>query len=185
MGLLIFAGVMFTGCQQNVDIETDKVELSDGTWEIEYEEKESWKDRSFSYEAIDVDCTRETFGSATCKIENEKITFINLFSNSTEWIIYPDDVSLFVFDDELEYAKKEIRKGKVEGSFDEKTIIIKYNSVQSEKDIAELNTYYNSYYEFLSLDEGQFVIKTNKKKTEYEIIGTVERTSIKWTLKKK
>ena len=27
------AAVMFTGCQQNVDIETDKVELSDGTWD--------------------------------------------------------------------------------------------------------------------------------------------------------
>lgn len=179
VGLLIFAGVMFTGCQQNVDIETDKVELSDGTWDYtltaSFFTEKKWMTISGDVKITGTYEFNNGIGVLTNGLETENVTYKFSESASQDYI------------DNINAENK--AKGMILLSVDGKTYVYKYEEAYDSNEFAtaivgEIND---------MIKAQNAVVKTNKKKTEYQITFTEttdkedykDTTGYTLTLKKK
>ena len=160
LGLLLVAGALFVGCKQNVDIDADKIELSNGTWDITSEASGAYTQGALSgsiayisKEAIQVSGDKSTYLSVSQTI---KATFDCGSADAAA-------AAKAGFDEA--YAGNENAPSiSVSGS----KLIMSQTYTADAEDIEEMNKDENLVSEFGYLPEGATLTR-NKSKTEYKI----------------
>lgn len=162
IGLLFFSGLMFVGCQQNansksdnVEIETDNVELSDGTWDytlsITFFTEKKWMTISGNDKINGIYKFNNGIGILTNGSETGNATYKFSESASQNYI------------DDINAENKD--KGMTLLSVDGNSYSYKYDRAFDSNEtetasVGEINDF---------CKKNNAVVKTNKKKTEYKI----------------
>ena len=166
MGLLLVAGALFMGCQQNVDIDTDEITLSDGTWDTNLNCNASYSDQGFSIKiATDTD-EQYKVADKIATLKSSKTTY-------SYSVTLPDeatDAMVTAIKEKMELTKDDGETVTVKG----KTITVKSTETMSAEDIAQEKPF-TATLKKEDYPEGT-VFKANKKKTEYKITYSVAVT---------
>ena len=186
MGLLLVAGALFMGCQQNVNVDSDSIKLSDGTWDID-------GTTSYSYEISSIKYSFSYFTDYTIKVAEKKFTYKKASGGLSASYTVPDSVP----DSAMENYKKQVEEMyadeenvtiKVSG----KTITVKISESATDEEIAKMNEVEHEAGDFAETFPDGAVIKTNKKKTEYKVTYTIpaeneddHEAKVVYTFKKK
>ena len=160
-GLLLVAGALFVGCKQNVDIDADKIELSNGTWDITSEASGAYTEGTLSgsiayimKEAIKVSGDKFTYLSESQTIK------VTLDCGSADAAA----AAKASFDEK--YAGKEDAPTiSVSGS----KLIMSQTYTSDAEDIAAMNEDENLVSEFTGDFPEDATLKRNKSKTEYKL----------------
>ena len=158
MGLLLVAGALFVGCQQNVDIDTDEVTLSNGDWKMT-------QTSSFSFTDEDGDKNSISSGlSASIEVANKIFTFTAVTQNTSISITLESESAAQYLKSIWEANLEPDEKISVSG----KTVTIKSSYTLSDAEIAES---FGGRYNAEHVEKGfqGAKIKTNKKRTEYKL----------------
>ena len=164
-GLLLVAGALLTGCQQNVDIDTDEIKLSNGKWEMNSKvvETENGKTMGLSYES-----SQTTKGKSTFKVSGDDMEYLSGSTSLSGKIEFPADTN----DATIEFAKGMIEtmlpsgtELKQEGT----TFSYSYSATATEDDIKGQNEGNPKVSSMSKSLPKAARIQTNKKKTEYKI----------------
>ena len=160
-GLLLVAGALFVGCKQNVDIDADKIELSNGTWDIKAELTGAYTEGALSGSIAYI--MKEAI-----KVSGDKFTYL---SESQTIKVTLDCGSA----DAAAEAKASYDKAyagnenaptiSVSGS---KLIMSQTNDADAE-DIAAMNEDENLVSELVGDFPEDATLKRNKSKTEYKL----------------
>lgn len=161
LGLLLVAGALFVGCKQEANIETDKVELSNGTWDLVQKGTATVSEDGYSVSIS------ENY-NVTFKVADKLVTFTKgSYGMSMTWG--------FGSSEEAAALKPTIEKmfGGEEGvtvTASGSNVIVSASEDFDEEEIADMNKGELKASDFIdSYITDEAVIKTNKKKTEYLI----------------
>ena len=166
MGLLLVAGALFMGCQQNVDIDTDEITLSDGTWDYN-------KTTTVAYEQTSIKYSWNYFSEGTFKIADKKFTYIKWSVGTSASFTVPDSTPDSYMD---EYKKQVEKMPSLSGAtvtVNGKTITAKYTKSATADEIAEMNEGDLVAGDFAEGLPDDATIKRNKNKTEYKVTYTI------------
>ena len=166
MGLLLVAGALFMGCQQNVDIDTDEITLSDGTWDANWNVSASYSDEGYKFKiATDTD-EQYKVADKIATLKSSKTTYSYSMTLPDE----ATDAMITAFKEQMELSKDDDETVTVKG----KTITVKSTETMSAEDIAKAKPT-SATLEKEDFPEGT-VFKANKKKTEYKVTYNVAVT---------
>ena len=165
MGLLLVAGALFMGCQQNVDIDTDEITLSEGDWSMNQNSSFTFTDEDGYKASISAGFT------ALITVEGDAFTFKSVTRESVFSVTCPSEA-------EANYLKAAWDLGKETGetvSQNGKTVTSKTSNKLTD---AELKEDFGGKYSAKNVEKGfdGAKLKTNKKKTEYKLSYKDTRT---------
>lgn len=167
-GLLLVAGAMLVGCKMEPNIDTNEIVLANGNWEMEYTAVETG-----TLEEGYPETTNMTV-KATVSISGDEITFVSMSQGGTQIVTFPETAT----DTEIQIVKGflEIYAATVGGTVtvDGKTITSTYPMRDcTEAEIAAMNIQKQKVSDWNDeCTKNNGVIKTNRKKTEYNISYT-------------
>lgn len=170
LGLLLVAGAMFVGCQQEANIDTNEVKLSDGKWDIvtsmSTKIKRGLYTGSLSYGS-----------SETINVSGDTYTYISYSMNQGVSFTLPegtDEKALTAFATAMTSGESDEGENKPTVLINGTTITITNSTTATAEEIEEMNEQEHKISEDYTseLPEG-VVIKTNKKKTEYIVTWVV------------
>lgn len=165
LGLLLVAGALFMSCQQNVDISTSEINLSDGTWAMTQTVSVSYTDEEIKYSV-------KSGFDANIAVDGDAFTFKSVTENSTFSATVPSGMSSI-----LAATKEKWEAEKEPGetiTIDGNTITSKVSRKLSESELKEdYGGKYNSKHVEKGFDGAE--IKTNKSKTEYKLTMNTTR----------
>ena len=169
-GLLLVAGALLTGCQQNVDIDTDELKLSNGKWEMNLKNTESFEgtEGGVSFKSSGTEKEKDTF-----KVSGDAIEYLSASGSGSGKIEFPADTDATI----LEFAKEMIAAGLPDGvelKLDGTTFSYSYTYTATEDDLKAKNDSNPKVSEIKFPKVAR--IQTNKKKTEYKISWETEST---------
>ncbi len=166
MGLLLVAGALFMGCQQEASISTDEITLSNGTWNIVYAQKCSYKDTTTNY-----DLAIKTTNDQTYKVANDLGTLLKGSYEYSMSITLPAEYSEAVISAAVDGYEETLEEGqsiKVNG----RTIIISEKEVFTQEEIDEQNERGLIITKNMEDNWSGATITTNKNKTVYKVSYT-------------
>jgi len=160
-GLLLVAGALFVGCKQNVDIDADKIELSNGTWDIKAELTGAYTEGTLSGSIAYI-------MNEAIKVSGDKFTYLS----ESQTIKVTLDCGSADAAAEAKASYDKVYAGNenaptisVSGS---KLIMSQTNNADAE-DIAAMNEDENLVSEFTGDFPEDATLKRNKSKTEYKL----------------
>ena len=163
LGLLLVAGALFVGCKQNVDIDADKIELSNGTWDITYT-------TSGTASEMGLTGTVEATSKEAIKVSGDTYTYLSS-SYSVKFTVEcgsADAAAAAKAELEAVFAaagEEDMPSVSVSGS----KLVLTSTETSDADDIAAMNEDENLVSEFTGdLPEGA-TLKRNKSKTEYKL----------------
>ena len=169
LGLLLVAGAMFVGCQQEANIDTNEVKLSNGKWDIV--SSMSTKIKKGLYTG-----TLSYGSSETINVSGDTYTYISYSGNQSVSFTLPEGT-----DETALRTLAALMTGGGEDDEDKPTVTINGTTLTitdsytaTAEEIEEMNEEEHKISEDYTseLPEG-VVIKTNKKKTEYIVTWVV------------
>ena len=161
-GLLLVAGALLTGCQQNVDIVTDDISLSSGKWDVYYKYTASETENMYGV-SVKLSFTQESKG--TISVSGDSCTTLSQTSTMSETMTFPEGTPQATLDAALAEAKEEISSATLNGL----VISASETETATAAELEEMNKKSSKVSDFKKTFPEHSLIKTNKKKTEYAI----------------
>ena len=159
--LLFVAGVLFTACMQNPNIDVAEISLSNGTWYIITK-----SNSTFEADAIKVVKTKDV--EQLCNISDGKGTFKSVKTVDTYSVQLPSGVKT----DQLIQVKQELESKKdpdAEVTIKDTTVTMQLNKQASAEELAAANAEPFSAVNMEKNYPEKATIKTNKKRNKYTV----------------
>ena len=161
IALLFVAGVLFTACMQNPNIDVAEISLSNGTWYIITK-----SNSTFEADAITVVKTKDV--EQLCNISDGKGTFKSVKTVDTYSVQLPSGVKT----DQLIQVKEELESKKdpdAEVTIKDTTVTMQLNKQASAEELAAANAEPFSAVNMEKNYPEKATIKTNKKRNKYTV----------------
>ena len=171
-GLLLVAGAMFVGCQQNVDIDTNEIKLSNGKWESNTTVTSSADVylTGTHYKSSGTTKSKDVF-----KVTDDVIEFLSGSESGSGKVEFDEGTSALA----LASAKLMIAANLPEGvelTLDGTTYSYTYSHTDTEDELKVQNAAKPKVSTMSSTLPKVARIQTNKKKTEYKVSYEQETT---------
>ena len=158
IALLFVAGVLFTACMQNPNIDVAEISLSNGTWYIITK-----SNSTFEADAKTVVKTKEI--EQLCNISDGKGTFKSVKTVDTYSVQLPSGVKIIQVKEELESKKDP----DAEVTIKDTTVTMQLNKQASAEELAAANAEPFSAVNMEKNYPEKATIKTNKKRNKYTV----------------